>query len=65
MWFHPSELASFAPADLYAALGFGGQVLLVDPSTKTMVIRLGLPAQPGEEAYGFVRAATVLTEALR
>ncbi|WP_231263373.1 serine hydrolase domain-containing protein [Nocardioides alpinus] len=59
------QLASFAPADLYAALGFGGQVLLVDPSTKTMVIRLGLPAQPGEEAYGFVRAATVLTEALR
>lgn len=59
------QLAPFAPANLYAALGFGGQVLLVDPSTRTMVIRLGLPAQPGEEAYGFVKAATVLTRALR
>ncbi len=58
------QLAPHAPADLYAALGFGGQVLLVDPSTKTMVIRLGLPAQPGEEAYGFGNAASVLTRAL-
>ena len=59
------QLADRAPSDLYAALGFGGQVLLVDPSTRTMVVRLGLPAQPGEEAYGFVDAATVLTAALR
>jgi CubicO group peptidase (beta-lactamase class C family) len=59
------QLAAFAPSDLYAALGFGGQVLLVDPSTSTMVVRLGLPAQPGEEAYGFADAATVLTQALR
>ena len=51
--------------DVFAALGFGGQVLLVDPTTRTMVIRLGAPAQAGEEAYGFGRAATVLTEALR
>jgi CubicO group peptidase (beta-lactamase class C family) len=59
------QLAPDAPSDLYAALGFGGQVLLVDPSTSTMVVRLGLPAQPGEEAYGFTDAATVLTRALR
>lgn len=59
------QLAPFAPANLYAALGFGGQVLLMDPSTRTMVIRLGLPAQSGEEAYGFGNAARVLTQALR
>lgn len=59
------QLAPSAPADLYAALGFGGQVLLVDPSSRTMVIRLGLPAAAGEEAYGFGTAAAVLTEALR
>lgn len=59
------QLAAFASTDLYAALGFGGQVLLVDPSTRTMVIRLGLPAQAGEEGYGFSKAATVLTQALR
>jgi hypothetical protein len=40
-------------------------VLLVDPTTRTMVVRLGLPAQPGEEAYGFTNAARVLTRALR
>ncbi|WP_457186646.1 serine hydrolase domain-containing protein [Nocardioides sp. P5_E3] len=59
------QLAPSAPVDVFAALGFGGQVLLVDPSTRTMVVRLGLPAQPGEEAYGFTNAARVLTRALR
>jgi len=59
------QLAPFARADAFAALGFGGQVLLVDPASRTMVIRLGLPAQAGEESYDFVNAATVLTRALR
>jgi CubicO group peptidase (beta-lactamase class C family) len=59
------QLAAFAPADVVAALGFGGQVLVVDPSTRTLVVRLGHPAQPGEEAYSFVKAATVLSRALR
>ncbi|MBL0747623.1 serine hydrolase domain-containing protein [Nocardioides baculatus] len=59
------QLASYAPEDVFAALGFGGQVLLVDPTTKTMVVRLGLPAPAGAESYGFGSAATVLTEALR
>jgi len=59
------QLAPYAPADLFAALGFGGQVLLMDPTTRTMVVRLGAPAQAGAEAYGFGKAATVLTEALR
>ena len=59
------QLAPYAPEDVFAALGFGGQVLLLDPGSRTMVIRLGLPAQPGEESYGFGTAATVLVEALR
>lgn len=59
------QLAPDAPEEVYAALGFGGQVLLVDPTTRTMVVRLGLPAQPGAEAYGFARAARVLTRAVR
>jgi CubicO group peptidase (beta-lactamase class C family) len=64
---HPvtGQLDPSAPVDVFAALGFGGQVLLVDPTTRTMVVRLGLPAQPGEEAYGFTNAAHVLTRALR
>lgn len=59
------QLAAYAPEDVFAALGFGGQVMLADPTSRTLVIRLGLPAQPGEEAYGFTDAATVLVEALR
>ena len=59
------QLAPSAPDDVFAALGLGGQVLLVDPSSRTMVVRLGLPAQAGEEAYGFGNAARVLTRALR
>lgn len=59
------QLAPYADEDLFAALGLGGQVLLVDPRTKTLVIRLGLPAQAGAEAYGFGNAATVLVDALR
>lgn len=59
------QLAPSVGEDVYAALGFGGQVLLVDPTTRTMVVRIGLPAQAGEEAYGFVDAATVLSRAVR
>lgn len=59
------QLAPEAPVDVFAALGFGGQVLLIDPTTRTMVVRLGLPAQAGAESYGFGRAATVLVDAVR
>ena len=59
------QLAPAVREDVFAALGFGGQVLLVDPRSKTMVIRLGLPAQPGAESYGIGKAAAVLSRALR
>ena len=59
------QLAPEAPEDVFAALGFGGQVLLVDPTTRTMVVRIGAPAQPGAAAYGFGKAAAVLTAAVR
>ena len=54
-----------APADLFAALGFGGQVVLVDPTSRTVVVRLGSPPPAGQPAYGFADAAQVVTEALR
>lgn len=59
------QLAPAAPPSLYAALGLGGQTLLVDPTTKTVVVRLGQPAQRGEPDYGFSDAAKVVTTALR
>jgi CubicO group peptidase (beta-lactamase class C family) len=59
------SLAPDSPAYLYAALGFGGQVLMVDPRSRTIVVRLGLPAPAGEEGYEFPRAARVITRATR
>jgi CubicO group peptidase (beta-lactamase class C family) len=50
-----------APADLFAAIGFGGQVVLVDPTSQTVVVRLGAP----DGGYGVQDAARVVTEALR
>ena len=35
------QLVPGAPEDMYAALGFGGQVVLVDPGSGTVVVRLG------------------------
>ncbi|WP_165354228.1 serine hydrolase domain-containing protein [Nocardioides glacieisoli] len=59
------QLAPEAPVEVFAALGFGGQVLLVDPTTRTMVVRIGAPAQVGAESYGFGKAAAVLAAAVR
>ncbi len=52
---------------MYAALGFGGQVVLVDPGSGTVVVRLGtlgVGAADGAEAYSVADAARVVTEAL-
>lgn len=61
----PSQLAPSAPEESFAALGFGGQVLLVDPTSGTVVVRLGDPFVSRRGAdYGFADAARAL-EALR
>jgi CubicO group peptidase (beta-lactamase class C family) len=61
------QLVPGAPAAMYAALGFGGQVVLVDPDSGTVVVRLGTlgtGSTTGAEAYGMADAARVVTEAL-
>jgi CubicO group peptidase (beta-lactamase class C family) len=61
------QLVPGAPEDMYAALGFGGQVVLVDPGSGTVVVRLGTlgtGADAGAEAYKVADAARVVTEAL-
>lgn len=59
-----SRLVSEAPADMYWAVGFGGQVLQVDPGSDTVVVRLG-PAELGAPIkYGPADAARVVTRAL-
>jgi CubicO group peptidase (beta-lactamase class C family) len=59
------RLAPGAPGDLFAALGFGGQVVLVDPASQTVVVRLGVPGDPESRDYTFADAARVVTEVLR
>ena len=46
------QLAPGAPGDLFAALGFGGQVVLVDPASQTVVVRLGVPGDAGLATTG-------------
>ena len=61
------QLVPGAPEDLYAALGLGGQVVMVDPGSGTVVVRLGTlgaDASPTAGAYSLGGAAKVVTEAL-
>ncbi len=57
------RLVPGAPPALFAALGLGGQVVLVDPASETVVVRLGELGHGRE--YGVADAARVITEALR
>ena len=61
------RLAPDAPASTYAALGFAGQTVLVDPRSGTVVVRLGRleQGQGPARSYGFRDAARVITEGLR
>jgi CubicO group peptidase (beta-lactamase class C family) len=58
----PIQLMPPAPADMYWALGLGGQVVQVDEGSDTVVVRLGT----GDRNSGFTLAQTarVVTEAL-
>lgn len=61
-WLNRTGLVPGAPADAYAALGFGGQVVLVDPGSETVVVRLGAVSSDGD--YSVADAGRVVTEAL-
>ena len=61
------QLVPGAPTTMYAALGFGGQVVLVDPRSGTVVVRLGTlgtGSTPGADPYTVADAARVVTEAI-
>jgi CubicO group peptidase (beta-lactamase class C family) len=55
------RVAPGAPGRLFAAQGLGGQVVLVDPRSDTVVVRLGVV---GGGDYTFADAARVITDAL-
>jgi CubicO group peptidase (beta-lactamase class C family) len=60
----PDQLAPRARPELYAAQGLGGQVVLVDPRSDTVVVRLGGGEDQGEEGYQIADATRVVTEAM-
>lgn len=59
------QIAPGAPEDLFTAQGLGGQIIMVDPGSETVVVRLGegtiADIEPGFDA---AEAARVVTEAL-
>jgi len=59
------QIAPGAPDDMYTAQGLGGQIIMVDPGSETVVVRLG-EGPAGDPTGGFraQEAARVLTEAL-
>lgn len=59
------QIAPGAPEDMYTAQGLGGQIVMVDPGSETVVVRLGSgPAGTPGEGFRAQEAARVLTEAL-
>jgi len=59
------QLAPGAADDLFSAQGLGGQTVLVDPGSDTVVVRLGLLPDSPDLTYTTADAARVVTEALR
>jgi CubicO group peptidase (beta-lactamase class C family) len=56
------RLVPSAPGDMYWAVGFGGQIIQVDPGSDTVVVRLGKGAV--EAGFGPADTAKVVTDAL-
>lgn len=60
-----SQMVPGAPDDMFFALGMGGQVIAIDPGTRTVVTRLGPSTYPPETVkFTTADAARVATEAV-
>lgn len=60
-----TRLVPGAPSEVYWAIGLGNQIVQIDPASKTVVVRLGIPqAQPSQPTFGPAQAARVVTEAI-
>jgi len=59
------QLVPGGPKDMYSAIGFGGQIVLIDPGSSTIVVRMGDPIVDGRlSTYDIRDAARVVTHAL-
>ena len=60
-----SQLVAGAPEDMFFALGLGGQIIAIDPTTRTVVTRLGPSTYPPDTVkFTTDDAARVTTEAI-
>ena len=60
-----TQMVPGAPEDMFFALGLGNQIVAVDPTSETVVVRLGGARAPaGSTPFGTAAAARVVTEAL-
>lgn len=60
-----SQLVTGAPEDMFFAQGLGGQVIAIDPGTRTVVARLGPSTYPpGTDRFTTEDVARVATEAV-
>ncbi len=60
-----SQMVSGAPEDMFFALGMGGQIVAIDPGTRTVVTRMGPSTYPPEvEKFTADDAARVATDAV-
>jgi CubicO group peptidase (beta-lactamase class C family) len=62
---HEGRLVPGAPASLFSAIGLGGQIAMVDPSSRTIVVRIGPGGLATPGTYNLRDAARVVTWALR
>ena len=59
------QIAPGAPDDLFTAQGLGGQMIMVDPGSETVAVRLGEGPPVGDEgAFRALQISRVVTEAL-
>jgi CubicO group peptidase (beta-lactamase class C family) len=62
-----TEITQFvpdAPEEMYFALGLNSQIVAVDPTSDTVVVRLGGQPPEGVDPFGAAAAASVVTDAL-
>ncbi len=58
------QVAAGAPDDIFWAIGFGNQIVQVDPGSRTVVVRLGAAVRPEPPTFGPVEASRVVTDAV-
>jgi hypothetical protein len=62
---HQGQLVPDGAANLFSAIGLGGQIAMVDPGTRTIVVRIGPAKAAAAGAYTLRDADRAVTWAMR